>query len=47
MFVALRQAHEAEFSHVFCRTLDRDIDPVVSMAILPHTIFAEKMEWIL
>ncbi len=46
-FVALRQDGEDEFSHVFCRTVDRDIDPIAPAEMLPHRSYAEKIELIL
>lgn len=46
-FVAIRMAGDRDFSHVFCRTEARDIDPIVPLSILPHVVYAEKIDLIL
>lgn len=42
--VAIRLHGYPEFSHVFCRTPEIDIDPIVPATALPITNYAETLE---
>lgn len=42
--VAIRQAGNAEFSHVFLRWAGGDVDPTVPASLLPLTDYEEALE---
>ena len=44
VLVAIRLPGYSEFSHVFARTAEIDIDPIVPAAMLPITNFEETLE---
>jgi transglutaminase-like putative cysteine protease len=43
-FCAIRMPGDEEFSHVWCRSLGVDIDPIVPAEALPVSGYAELME---
>ncbi len=43
-FMAVRFRGDDNFSHVFLRTVERDIDPIAPLDVLPHRNYIEKME---
>jgi hypothetical protein len=44
VLVAIRLHGHTEFSHVFVRTSELDIDPIVPPTAMPITNYAEKLE---
>lgn len=42
-FVAVQFPQDREFSHVFCQTMDRDIDPIAPVGVLPHRNIVREM----
>lgn len=44
VLVAIRLHGDREFSHVFARTFEVDIDPIVPPTAMPITNYAETME---